>query len=124
MGRMGTEGDDFEVLELAAVDGEADERAFLVPALNAGSTRVDVQQPEGLIVFYFQDMRMSGDEELRRIGEKRRADGEVVVTGIAADMLDEHIDILALEAVQFAVHQAEVTAVAVAANGAEGAESR
>ena len=53
---MGTEGDDFEVLELAAVDGEADERAFLVPALNAGSTRVDVQQPEGLIVFYFQEV--------------------------------------------------------------------
>ena len=37
-------------------------------------------------------------------------------------MLDENIDILALETVQFAIHQSQVTTVAVSTDGAERTE--
>ena len=38
-------------------------------------------------------------------------------------MFDEHIHILALEAIQFTIHQSEVTPVAVAADSTERTES-
>ena len=67
-------------------------------------------------------MGVSGNEELGRAGEERSADRGVVVAGIAADVLDKHVDILALEAVQLTIHEPQVAAVAVAADGAERTE--
>ena len=114
--------DDLEVLERNAVDSEAHQCALLVPALYASSTRIEVKQVEGLVILHLQYMRMSRNEELRRIGEKRGAYAGVVVTGIASDMFDEHVGLLTLEAVQFAVHQAQVAAVAVTADSPESSE--
>ena len=54
-----SEGNDLAVGELVAIDGQTDERALLVPSLLSGSPGVDVQQSEGLVVFHFQDMRVS-----------------------------------------------------------------
>ena len=68
-------------------------------------------------------MRMSRHEQLRRIGIEHGAHGVVIIAGIATNMLDEHINILALETVQLAIHQAQVTAVAVAADGTERADA-
>ena len=62
---------------------------------------------------------MTSDKELRRIGKKCRTHAEVVVAGIATDMFDEHIDILALKSVQFTVHQPQVSAVAVTIDSPE-----
>ena len=95
-----------------------------MPALYAGSAGIDVQEVERLVIFHLEDMTMPRDEELRRIGKERGAHAVVVVAGIAADMLDEHVDVLTLEAVQFPIHQPQVAAVAVATDGAQGPERR
>ena len=65
---------------------------------------------------------MTSHEELRRIGKECRTHAEVVVTGIATDMFDEHIDILALKPVQFTIHQPQITAVAVTTDCAKRTE--
>ena len=65
---------------------------------------------------------MTSDEELRRIGVEHGADGGIVIARISADMLDEYIDILALEPVQLAEHQAEIAAVAIATDGTKRAK--
>ena len=65
---------------------------------------------------------MSCDKEVWRIGKERRSHADVVVSGIAADMLDEHIGILTLEVVQLAIHQPQITPVAVAADSPERSE--
>ena len=65
---------------------------------------------------------MAGNEQLGRRGIERGADRRVVVAGIAPNMLDQHVNILTLEAVEFAVHQPQVATVAVAADGTERAE--
>ena len=65
---------------------------------------------------------MTSHKELRRIGKECRAYAEVVVARIAADMFDKHIDILALESVQFTIHQPQITAVAIATDSAEWTE--
>ena len=62
---------------------------------------------------------MTSDKELRRIGKECRAHAEIIITRIAADMFDEYIDILALEPVQFSVHQPQVSAVAVTIDSPE-----
>ena len=59
---MGTEGYDFEILELAAVDCHANKRTILVPALQACGAGVDVQQTERLVILYLQYVRMPGDK--------------------------------------------------------------
>ena len=46
----------------------------------------------------------------------------VVVARVASDVLDEHVDVFALEAVEFAEHQPEVASVAVATDCPEGSE--
>ena len=67
---------------------------------------------------------MSCHKQLRRIGKKRGAHGEIIIPWIAPDMLDEHIDILNLETVQFSIHQPEVAAVAIATDRTERSEGR
>ena len=59
---------------------------------------------------------MTADEELRRTGIETASDAGVVVTGIAADVLHEHFDALALESVFLAEHVAEVATVDVASS--------
>ena len=93
-----------------------------MPALKARCSWIDMQQAEGLVVFHLQDVRMSSHKQLWGIGVERRADARVIVAGIAADVLDEHVDILALEPVQFTVHQPQVPAVAVATDSPERTE--
>ncbi len=65
---------------------------------------------------------MTSHEELRRIGKECRTYAEVVVARIAAYMFDEYIDILALESVQFTIHQPQVSAVAIATDSPERTE--
>ena len=62
---------------------------------------------------------MAADEELRRTGIETASDAGVVVAGIAADVLHEHFDALALESVFLAEHVAEVATVDVAIDGTQ-----
>ena len=117
-----TEGDDFQILEYLPVNGKSYQCPLLVPALDAGSTRIDVQHIQCLIKLHLQDMRMTSNEKLGRIGIERAPDGSIVVPRVTADVFNQHIHILALETVQFPVHQSEVTPVAVAADSPERPE--
>lgn len=63
-----TQRDDLTIREAGAVDGEPDKGALLLPSLNAGSTRIDVQQAQGLVILYFENVGMAADEQLGRIG--------------------------------------------------------
>ena len=65
---------------------------------------------------------MSRHEQLRRIGIEHGAHGVVIIAGIATNMLDEHINILALETVLFTIHQPEVATVTVATYSPERTE--
>ena len=93
-----------------------------MPPLDARRPGIDVEETECFVVLHFQDVRVSADEELRRRGVERGANAGVVVARIAADVLDEHVHVLALEAVQLAIHQPKVAAVAVAADGTQRPE--
>ena len=67
---------------------------------------------------------MTCHKQLWRIGEERRANAEIVVARITADMFDEHIDILNLESIQFTIHQPQIAAITIAAYSTEGPKSR
>ena len=41
-----------QILELALVDSEADESAYLVETLNPSSARIDVEHVQGLVVLH------------------------------------------------------------------------
>ena len=48
--RSAAQFDDFKVLEVVAVDGEAHERARCLPTLQAGCSGIDVEQAERAVV--------------------------------------------------------------------------
>ena len=81
-----------------------------------------MQEAERLVILHLQDVRMSGNEELRRVREKCGADAEVVIARIAANMFDEHVYIFTLEPVQFTIHQPQVPTIAVATDGTQRPE--
>ena len=112
----------FAVFEFVAVDGEPHYGALLVPSLQTCRTGIDVEQTERLVVFHFQNMTVAADEQLRRHGVDLRAYAAVVVAGIAADMLHQHVNVFAFEPQLLFIHQPQVTAVAVAAYRPEGSE--
>ena len=65
---------------------------------------------------------MTSHKQLWRIGKELRADRGIVVAGIATYVLDEHIDILALKAIQLTIHQSQVAPIAIAAYCTERTE--
>ena len=110
--------------EAAALHGEPHQRALPLPALQSGGSGVYVEQAQRAVVLYLQYVRVSADEQLRRHGVDLSAHGRVVVAGIAAYVLDEHLGVLAPEAQRLAEHPPEVAAVAVATDGAQRSEGR
>ena len=82
-----------------------------------------MQKVQRLVVLHLQYVRVSSHKELWRIGKELRADRGIVVARIAANMLDEHIDILALKTIQLAIHQSQVATIAITTNSTERTES-
>jgi len=115
---------DLAVGEFRAVYGQSYECSVSVPPLYSSRAGVDVQQVEAFVVLYFQDVRMSADEQLGRRSVYLGTYTTVVVAGIAADMFHQDIDIFALEAQYLGVHEPQVAAVAVAANSPQRSERR
>ena len=83
-----------------------------------------MQHVQRFVELYFQYVRVTGNEELRRLTIEQSAHRRVVVARIAAYMLDEHVNILAFETVQFAIHESQITSVAVATHSPKRAKSR
>ena len=81
-----------------------------------------MQQIECRVEFHFQYMRMSCHEELWRIGIQQLTDRGVVIAGIAANMFDEHIGLLALKTVQLTIHQSQVAPIAIATDSTQRTE--
>ena len=102
-----------------AFDGQSDQCPVAVPSLEACRPGVDVKQIERLIELHFEYMRVARDEELGWGGVDEAADGWVIVSRIAADVLDEHVYVFAPEAQQLPITCAQVGAVAVSADGSE-----
>ena len=111
---------DFEVLEGCVFDGEADKCSHLVPALQACSSRIDVEQAELFVVLDFEDVAVSADEELWRTRIELTSNAGVVVPGIAADMCHQDVCSLACPAKLFGEETAEVASVAITTDGPKG----
>ena len=56
---------------------------------------------------------MASNKQLWRIGIERTNNRMVVIARIATNMFDKHIDILALKAIQFTIHQTQVAPIAI-----------
>lgn len=65
LARVG-KGDYFAVGKLRLVDGQPYDGALAMPSLQSGCTGIDVQQPKLAVVFDFENMGMSADEQLGR----------------------------------------------------------
>ena len=63
-------------------------------------------------------------EELGRFFTQQSPHRRVVVARIATDMLDEHIGVLAFEAIQLTIHQSQVATIAVATDGPQRSKRR
>lgn len=114
--------DDLKIAELAAIDGETDEGTDVMPALEAGSTRIDVEELELGVVLHLQDMAVTANEELGGTGKELVADAPVVTTRVTTDVGHQHVGSFARPAQQFGKHAAEVAAIAVADDGSKGTE--
>ena len=112
--------DDFEVADVGAIDDEADKRADGLYAIDASGSRIDVKEMVGTIVHDLCDVAVTADEELRRTGEDHSPHGGIVTTGIAADMLHQHIHALHLETLHLGIAETKVVAVDVAADSTKG----
>jgi hypothetical protein len=67
-------------------------------------------------------MRVSCHKKLRRTGIEQFANRGVVIAGIASDMFDEHIGILAFESVQFTIHKSQVASITIATDSTQRTE--
>ena len=93
-----------------------------MPPLNASRPRVDVEQLERLVVFHFQDVRVSGNEELGWRSIDLRAYAWVVVARISPDVSHQHVHIFTLPLQPFGVYPPQVATVAIAIDGSQRAE--
>ncbi len=108
---------DFQILEAASLNGEADECACLVPSLKSGGSGVDVQTVERTVMEHFENVRMAGDEKLWRVHVEASGYAAVVVPRITADVLDEDVCFFTLEAQNERIHSRQVATVTIAADG-------
>ena len=93
-----------------------------MPSLKSCCSGINMEQSERTVVLDFQYMGMTANEKLRRTSINLTGDRRIITTGIAANMLHEHVNVLTLEAENFRVHQAKVTAIAVATNSPDRTE--
>lgn len=114
--------DNLEVLESTVADGEADEGAHLVPALQARGAGVDVEQAQLLVVLHPEDMAVPADEEAGRAGIDLLADAGGVAAGVAPNVRHQHLGTLAVPAKLDGEHASQVASVAIAADGPQRAE--
>ncbi len=121
--KLFSEFDDFHVLKILAVDGEADEGAAVVPALQTGCAGINVEALERAVVEDFEDVGVSGDEEVGRAHKELSANAAVVVSGVAADVFHQDVCVFATKAQGGGVEASQVSSVAVAADGAQGFEA-
>ena len=112
---------DFQILR-SAVERKAHEGAFFVYALSPCSAGVDVEHIVRFVVHDPQDMRMSGNKNVRPLGFEQRQKAFGVVSGIASDMSHDDFEVLASEQLALGDGVAQVPAVGIAVYGDGGLE--
>ena len=92
-----SELDHLEIADISGIEGEADEGAYGLDAIDTGGSGVDVEHTELLVVHHLGDVAVSADEELGWPGVQRAPYRGIVVARVAADVLQQHVHALNLE---------------------------
>ena len=92
--------------------------------LNARSARIDVEYIQRLVILHLQYMRVPADEQLWGTHQNAALDGRVVVAGITADMLHQHLRPIHRETENLRIELPYHLPVNFAIHGTEGTESR
>ena len=79
------------------IDGQTYQGAYLMPALQAGGSWVDMQQTQTRVTLNLQDVAVPADEERRRVGIDGVSYMSIVMSWIAADVSHQHAGALAGE---------------------------
>ncbi len=114
--------DDFKVAECTVIDCETDQSAHLMPALQTGSTRIDVQQTKFLVVKDLEDVAVTRNEKLGRMRKKKFSDARVVTAWIAANVCHQDVCAFACPSKSLSEESSHVAPVAVAINSSQWAE--
>lgn len=113
------EFDDLQVLYLLSVDDKPDERAHLMEACLASSTRVNVQEVEHRVIHHLEKVRMTRDEKFWRVGEEHAPHPRVILSWIAAYMGHEDLHILTLPPQHLRESVMEIMAIYIAIDSSE-----
>lgn len=105
---------DFQIFNLLAVDDKPHQCAHLMEAVPACRTRVDVQASDSRVVHHFQQMRVTRNEEPRRMRINLATDAGIVFAGIAPNVLHQHIHLLTLPPIGLRESDTDIAAVDVA----------
>lgn len=76
----------FQVADIFGINYKPNCRANTVDSPVSGSTGINVQKLEFLIIDDFQDMRMTSYKKFWRLGFKNFPDAWIVLSGIASDV--------------------------------------
>lgn len=107
----------FHIVNPALPDMEAQCSPESLPAHKAHRSGVKGQHLIPLVIYYFQYMRMSADEEGRAITLDERTRADIVMPRIPPDMCHQHIHPAAFEILMSGVFRADILPVAVPVNG-------
>src|SRR4051812_32316248 len=84
--------------------------------MHSGSARIDMEQFVGLVVHYFENVRMPADEKPRFFLQDPFLRFFAVFTGVTPDMRDIHFNFLALKNEMLLVFASEILSVNISPN--------
>ena len=115
----------FQISEAPILYGETNQCPHLVKAIKSGSSRIDVQHPQRLVIFHLQDVGVSTDEKPGRTCHKATGNRRVIATRITTDMLHQYFYIaIYSKAQRLWESPSQFLSVNVAIHGTQGTESR
>ena len=103
----------FHIVNPSLPDMEAQGRPESLPAHKAHRPGVKGQHLIPLVIYYFQYMRMSADEEGRSITLDERTRADIVMPRIPPDMCHQHIHTATVEILMSGVLRADILPVAI-----------
>ena len=86
----------FQIFKVFPFYRKAHQCAYLLPALYAGCSGVDVQKGEVFVIEHFQDMAVAADEKVGRVLHELLPNANGVPSGIASDMRHHNVSLFAL----------------------------
>lgn len=115
---------DFQILDVATINGETDQSPDLVETIYSCRTWVDMKAAYRLVVQHLQYMRMPRDEQLWRTGEKCASNRSIIMTRITPYVLDEHIHFLTFKTIDLRIEMTDLIPVDIAIDSPQRLEGR